>query len=390
MTHKLVIEPLDQRALSQRRRCHCEVTPSGLELLPAERKALLARWVKRGGRSKWETLLKDAGTANLQLADSLRDWLLRHGWASVEEERRHNEWWPLWLELRELPTLRAALGIADKEAEAHRWESLRTELIAYNNERLVSALESLDVMPVARALARCDLIQALQRWQEAGTRRDFALFARGGTKDITETEWRWLEETVDLAEFNIERHTPLLLLSAPLQLTLPHGQINLAACADFAALTPATVAKITEASGIPSRWHLIENRTSFERVARKRAHDCGVIWLPGFPPSWWRDAVDCLLDLAPAPAHISCDPDPAGISIALQAAELWQQRGLAWQPLGMGADDLAGLAARKPLTEQDRQRLAGLLAEPRLPSSLAELARWMQEHGEKGEQEGYL
>lgn len=387
------VEPLDERAVCKRRKRFCIDAATKLELLPSEWSELLTRWVKRGGNSRWETLLKDAGAANLTLADALREWLLRRGWAVVIEERKHGDWWPQSLELRNLPQLRAALGISDKEHDAQRWQAVREELKACCDDTLAPALLALDELPVHRALARHDLIAALQRWQDAqqcGTRRDFALFARGDTKALSESEWNWLEQTLDLAEFRIERHTPMLLLSAPLTLTLPHGQLDLACCTDFAALTPATLQAVTAASGTISCWQLVENRTSFERVARQREHDAGVIWLPGFPPGWWRNSVGQLLDLAPAPARIACDPDPAGIAIALKAAELWLQRDLAWQPWKMSATDLAALRVRKPLTEVDRLQLAALRQATVLPAQLAELAEWMLEHGEKGEQEGYV
>ncbi|OGS96749.1 MAG: hypothetical protein A3H31_00285 [Gallionellales bacterium RIFCSPLOWO2_02_FULL_57_47] len=387
------VEPLDERALTKRRKRFRLESASHLEPIPVEWRELLTRWVKRGGKSRWETLLKDAGTASLQLAEALREWLLRQGWAIVIEERKHGDWWPQSIELRNLPQLRAALGISDKEEDAQRWHALRETLSACCDDSLVPALLALDELPVQRALARHDLIEALQRWQDAqrsGTRRDFALFARADTKGLSEAEWNWLEQTLDLAEFRIERHTPLLLLSAPLTLTMPHGKFDLASCADFAALTPATLQSAASASGTISRWQLVENRTSFERVARQREHDAGVIWLPGFPPGWWRNAVGQLLDLAPAPAHIACDPDPAGIAIALKAAELWLQRDLAWLPWKMSATDLAALRVRKPLIEVDRLQLAALRQATALPAPLAELAEWMLEHGEKGEQEGYL
>ena len=47
------------------------------------------------------------------------------------------------------------------------------------------AVLALDELPVQRALARHDLIFKLHDWQaqqQSGTRRDFALFARGDTK----------------------------------------------------------------------------------------------------------------------------------------------------------------------------------------------------------------
>lgn len=387
------VEWLGDRATAKQRRLVPTNSPSGLELLPAEWRDLLARWARRDGKSKWETLLKDAGTARMQTADALRAWLLRHGWAEVVEERRHSDWWPLWLELHELPALRAELGLADRETNARRWDSVRAELATLNDESLSPAIAALDDLPVQRALARHDLILALHRWnhaQQAGTRRDFALFARGDTKAVTESEWNWLEAILDLAESGIERHTPLLLLAAPAVLHLANGRLDVAACPDFTAVTPATFESITHIEGAISHWHLIENRTSFERAARKRERDAGIIWLPGFPPGWWRAAIARLLVLAPAPARISCDPDPAGIAIAMQAGELWRERQLAWEPWKMGADDLSDLAARKALSDSDRRELERLLLASDLPAALAELARWMLERGEKGEQEGYL
>jgi hypothetical protein len=389
----IITVPLDQRKVSQRRKRFCERQPEQLGQIPGEWRELLARWVKRGGNSRWETLCKDAGVTGNQVAHGLLEWLLREGWASVVEHRQHGGWWPQALELRNMPKLRAALGINDKTQDAQRWQTAREKLESLCGVNLAPALLALDELPVNRALARYDLVAALQRWQDAqksGTRRDFAFEARGDTKGVSEAEWNWLERTLDLAEYRIERHTPLLLLSAPLTLMLPHGQLDLAVCADFAALTPDTLQSATSATGVITHWKLVENRTSFERAARQRCHDEGVIWLPGFPPDWWRKSVGHLLDLAPAPAHIACDPDPAGIAIAMLAAELWRQRQLAWQPLKMGADDLSGLSARKALCEPDRQQLESLLAADALPAMLAGLAHWMLEHGEKGEQEGYL
>lgn len=137
------------------------------------------------------------------------------------------------------------------------------------------------------------------------------------------------------------------------------------------------------------RWRLIENRTSFERLARKSEANTGVIWLPGFPPSWWRETVSRLLHLAPAPADIACDPDPAGIEIASLAAEIWQAAGLDWQPWMMDRAQLAALPHRQSLTPRDRERLAVLRTRP-LPTALEQLLEWMEEHEEKGEQEGFL
>jgi hypothetical protein len=386
-------EPLDKRRVCQKRRRTATCPPQPLDTLPAEWRELLARWVQRGGNSHWETLRNDAGTNRVQLAYTLLDWLLRSGWAAVTQQWKHSDWLPQRVELLRQPELRKSLGLRDKDDDAQRWKEIRASLQTLNNEALVPAVLALDDLPVQRALERHDLILKLHDWQtqqQSGTRRNFAWFARDDTKVIKDSEWNWLESAIDLAEFGIERHTQLLLVSAPLLLHLPHGHIDLAASPDFAALTPSTMQAVTSASGTVNRWQLVENRTSFENVSKKREVDTGVIWLPGFPPTWWREAVGSLLDLARAPAYIACDPDPAGIAIALKAAELWRKRDLAWQAWKMDASDLATLRARKPLSEGDKLQLVALRQNPSLPATLNELLEWMLEHAEKGEQEGYL
>lgn len=369
----------------------CE--PQPLDYLPAEHRELLARWIKRGGNSRWETLLKDAGTTNLQLADALLDWLLRNGWAVVTEQHRLSEWWPQQIKLLHLPQLRTLFGLRDKDDDALRWQTERVPLQALLNTPLAPAVAALDGLPPHRALVRGGLILRLNDWQEQlrqGTYRDFALFARGDTKSISDTEWDWLNSLLDLAEFGIERHIPLLLIAAPLSLHLPNGKIDLEASPDFSALTPSTLKSVVAVSSEVQRWVLVENRTSFERLAKRREDHEAVVWLPGFPPGWWKEAMGRLLDLVPAPALLSCDPDPAGIAILLNAAELWRERQLNWQPHKMSAGDLAMLRMRKPLSQEDYKQLDSLKNNPTLPSILSELMNWMLQRGEKGEQEGYL
>ncbi|MBU1395631.1 MAG: hypothetical protein KKE84_05755 [Gammaproteobacteria bacterium] len=370
-----------------RRQRVAEPPPRGLDTLPDGWRQLLKRWVRRGGDSRWETLKGAAGVGRQNLAQALLDWLLDNGWVVLTEKFERAEWWPYRVQFQESATLRASLGIADADAISTNWQALRDALPPDT-----PLLDALDALPPKTALARADLATALARWQleqRNGTQRDFALFARGTTKAVTSAEWAWLAIATDLAEWGIERHTPLLLVAAPVTLHLPQGVLNLAACADFCALTPATLAPATSADGAPACWHLVENRTSFERVARTRAANAGVIWLPGFPPGWWREAVAHLLTLAPAPAAIACDPDPAGIAIALQAGALWQAAGLDWQPWHMDIATLQSLPSHSPLNAWDQTRIAQL-AQIALPDSLSELLGYMREHNVKGEQEGIL
>jgi len=392
MADELVVEYPDGRAVPRRRRRFNPGNPQSLAALPAEWRELLGCWVKRGGNSRWETLLKDAGVARQQTAQSLLDWLLRHGWAVVDEDKKLGDWWPVRLELRELSQLKLALGLPDASDLAARRDALLAQLEMQSSPELEPVLAAFEAMPARRALDRGALVLALLDWREqgrSGTRRDFALFARRDTKDITEAEWRWLDEQLDLAAFGVERHIPLLLIAAPLALQLPGGRLELAAFPDFAALTPDTIMAATAAQGEIRQWVLVENRTSFDRIAKKRTLDRGVIWLPGYPPHWWQEAVAHLLALSPAPALIACDPDPAGIAIALAVAGLWRQAGLDFEPWMMSPDDLMALPKRKALTGRDLEHLRQLQAGD-LPQVLRALAEVMLQCGEKGEQEGYL
>ncbi|MGH8542300.1 MAG: DUF2399 domain-containing protein, partial [Gammaproteobacteria bacterium] len=101
------------------------------------------------------------------------------------------------------------------------------------------------------------------------------------------------------------------------------------------------------------------------------------------------ESVEHLITLLPAPARIACDPDPAGIEIALQAGRLWEEARLAWEPWCMDVRTLAALPSTRPLESSDRERLQRLRQRP-LPADLGELAEWMLAHDRKGEQEGVL
>lgn len=60
-----------------------------------------------------------------------------------------------------------------------------------------------------------------------------------------------------------------------------------------------------------------------------------------------------------------------------------------WQPWRMDSEILSGLKRKKALTENDKDRLNRLLLQP-MSETLRELAAWMLENGEKGEQEGIV
>jgi hypothetical protein len=351
----------------QRRRRQSNFSSAPLDAWPSAWRDLAARWLRRDAvRAKWLTLLSSAGGDGFETAYDVLEALLTNGWVAVDEAFQQGRWQPVWVEFLDLPALRAALGLPAPGATKLAQETARSELL--------TSLERWNTDPARPAQA---------------TRRDFAQFARGNTKGITAAEWEWLEIQADLAACGIGNHTPLLCIAAPIVLFLPQARLDLAATPDFLGLSPATLAAATGSEPAVRGWTLVENRTSFERVVRGRSDNEGVLWLPGFPPSWWQAAVTRLLQLAPAPARIACDPDPAGIEIALTAGKRWEEAKLDWQPWRMDAVDLASLSARKPLTSRDRERLTVLLA-GNLPEKLRAVALAMQARDEKGEQEGYL
>lgn len=233
-------------------------------------------------------------------------------------------------------------------------------------------------------------MEALDGWileERNGTRRDFAHYALGDTKGVSPAEWSWLENALSLEEMGIFKHTPAIWLRAPLSLISSTGWLNLCGVPDFIGLTPETLKHVVTIEGKVERWFLLENRTVFERAARQRGGGDGVVWTPGFAPDWWKEGVAKILELCPAPALIACDPDPAGIEIALDVGRLWTGMSLKWEPWCMDVATLLGINRKKSITDDDRDRLNRLLSMP-MPEVLKELALWMLKNGVKAEQEG--
>ena len=359
--------------------------------LPGEQAELLRRWIKPNlARRKWTTLLAGTGSQHLETALKLADWLLRHGWSVQYEKRAGSHWNITWLEFPRLDALRELFQLPNPEQLSKEWSTVSKYLFADTD--LAAARDALTSLPLPRRLQRFALLENLACWRAGnrqGTRRDFALLARGDSKGISTAEWNWLAVAVDLEKSGIFEHTPHLLVAGPICLHTATGIIDLNASADWSALTPETIASALRCDGQPRVWRLVENLTSFERSARQRTPDMAIAWLPGFPPGWWQESMRQLLAVAPAPAEIACDPDPAGIAIALQAAKLWEAVNLPWLPFAMQRDDLLAAPQRKPLSDHDRQQLTHLLSET-LPPTLHQLADTLLELGEKAEQESYL
>lgn len=351
---------------------------------------LLRDWVKQGGeRRAWDALLKKAGGNRVHDAWPLLDELLKAGLVELEEKRQNGRWQPIWVDFPEMETLRELCGLTNRDAL--RRIQLEQEGFPLGNSILDPLTVSLAQLPVERAVRRHTLLVALDTWiteARSGTRRDFALFATGDTKGMSSAEWGWFETALgELAEVGIDRHTPAVWLRAPITLVFEQGKIDLRTVPDCVALTPATLERLIGREGQLERWLILENRTTFERVARKATTAMGVIWVPGFAPSWWKQAVKTLIYNCPAPVWVSCDPDPSGIEIALDIGRLFTECGFVWEPWYMDRATLYALKHKKMLAPDDRVRLERLLASE-LPEKLMSLAEGIMETGKKGEQEG--
>ena len=357
---------------------------------PAAWRDLLIQWLDGASKRRWDTLISRAGNAGFSSAHALLEALLRAGLVETDESREHGQWKTRQVVFIDPTSLRATLGLPDTDALRAR---LTDEITAPpQDSRLAPLWTELPNYPPARGLERCALLRKLDAWiaeNRFGTRRDFALFARGTTKAITSAEWKWLEDLPDFTAFGIERHAPALWLRAPLTLRFSGKVIDLSAAPDMIGISPATINTLDGADGEIGCWRVVENRTSFERVAREYGGIDGVIWLPGFAPGWWKKSVQRILRHKPAQALVACDPDPAGISIAFDAGTVWQSSGLTWQPWTMDVHYLTQLDARLPLTSHDKVLLEQLSVR-NLPPALRALAEWMHVNNEKGEQESYL
>jgi DNA topoisomerase VI subunit A len=381
---------------SRQRRWIAAFDTGALTLLPGPQHALLLKWLKSSAeRRNWDGLLKLADT-QVELAESLSQSLFDCGAAAREEELKYAIWQPLALIWRDYESLCRAIGVTTRNTLSATitasWHA--AQHVVWQRASLANAYQALNGAHTEKDAGRLVLLRKINEWLlagKSGTRRDFSLFARGQTKQLSVSEWAWLQEVADLSDCGIERHEPALWLAGDVQLQIGERWLDLGAAGDFVALTPQTIARIKAGKTSATHYRLVENRTSFERVARaKDAAGEIVVWLPGYAPTWWRTALAQLLTALPLPARISCDADPDGVQIAINAAQVWGAQKLAWQPHAMAAANIAGAAHKLPMTEHDMQLAASLLAKPDLAPGLADLLRWCLQNNVKAEQENWL
>ncbi len=363
--------------------------------LSEDERHLLRDWADESRAAvKWDALRKRARIDRLELADRLSSNLLRAGVCELREKFDKGFWRCVELSWTDLPALQAELGLeTDADRQLAKAE-VQTQLRALFDDEWVGEvsgqlLDSPATLKTKRA--RTELLAGLGSWiraEASGLRQDFALHARPHTKAIVDTEWEWLERHFDLAGLRIGRFMPVLWLAGDAALSSATATIDLR----FAPLLGLPCETITSLSALvnpPAYYWLIENRASFEKQALQRPEGCCLVWTAGRPANAWLRALQALLRLAPAPAWISADADPAGIEIAMAAVQPWRTAGLPWEPRYMD-DELLREAKRLPLNTYDLRCLQRLQEEPDLPPMLARLAEAMRQLQGKAEQEAWL
>jgi hypothetical protein len=372
---------------------------TALPALSSMQQTVLLKWLKSDAQERsWQSLLQAAGSSQLEAAEALVQTLLLCGAVGLKEELHHGQWRPWRVVWTDLEGLQALAGVPTRSQREADKANLNMDLqaLAQAHPWLSAAVHSVltDALTAASKTARADLLQALVLWQQAqrqGMRQDFALAARGHTKAISNTEWDWLAATVPLETLGIGRFEPLFWLAGSIALC-PAAESN-GPQASWAAWgfvgVPCRNLDAMRVAHPPKIYWLIENRACFERQASRLPPGTCLVWLPGRPSSAWLQAMRYLLSQAPAPADISCDPDPAGIQIALTAGALWDEAALPWQAVHM-ASEIWCAGTTLPLNDYDRRVLAELQVHPGLPTDLAKLRNDLLSSGTKAEQEGWL
>src|ERR1700693_4890285 len=255
-----------------------EFDASMLPLLTGTQRVVLLQWLKiKAAKPKWDTLLRTAvqhGGQPVEVAEALAQSLVECGAATLEQRRERAIWQNnarLWSDA-DAPGLALVLATTESRRTAFETEWKAAKKTEWQRSSLAEAYQSLQDLPAQRANARLTLLVKLNAWLIAGktgTRYEFSLFGFGQTKhEISRAEWAWLEECIGLDDCGIQRHAPALWLAGDIQLKIGGRWLDVGAACDAVALTPATLANLNSARSKAIRYRLVENRTSFERLAR--------------------------------------------------------------------------------------------------------------------------
>jgi len=366
--------------------------PKNPGVLGADHLETVRLWVATiSARRKWNSMLTNCTFAQAAAAPGTLELLVEYGWVQVEEKRSSRGWEPAWVEFLDLEGLRERLGLTNRAKERATSEELSADFV---HPQIRAAFEGVRTASPAVRIKRHNLLLALDQWvadSREGTRRDFSLVARGDTKGVTPAEWQWLDAALNLESLGVVKHTPQIRISFPGQLVFLDGTLDARVLRGPMGLDPEDITRVLGTRDLPEgfTWKIRENFTTFQKAVQEHRDTSIVVWVPGFAPHWWLRAVEKLLEIAPGPLEVGCDPDPSGVMIAMQVVDLWESLDLPWTPVGMSGRDIQDAPAVKELNASDRKAIEGLLGTPSASSFHAFLLE-MQKLGVKAEQEGIL
>lgn len=336
---------------------------------------------------RWRTLAAQAGVQGQGSLLRLVRKLLQLNWVEVVEQRDRRGWNPVELQVVKLDRIRVAAGL---ENLGQRDITL-SELRAYGARSPVTAQlqHALDRASATMQLRRRAWLPAIDAWLAAsrnGTLRDFAYALTGKTKGLTHADIAWLRVHEVTEACSLVPHAFQLLVSGHFALAGDWQPGIEWVLGPFPGPTSIGEDALSGAVRLAPRvWVVVENRTVFDRAARISSR-CGVIWVPGYAPVAWLAMVGKLLDRMPARAMVLCDPDPAGVELALRALRPWRERGLVWQVEGMSLADAATLPSDRPLSAWDAETLRRVAPEV-AGTPLEDTVHWLAETRRKVEQE---
>jgi len=195
---------------------------------------------------------------------------------------------------------------------------------------------------------------------------------------------------VDLESIGIAVHIPMVRIKIPGCLMFPEGQVDFRLLPGAVALTMEQIIRATGFVGEVTCWKVVENLTSFERVVASSGETEGIVWVPGFAPTWWIHSVSHLVSMTKALGKVACDPDPAGLLIASMVGEIWEKKSLVWDPWFMDQKDFENKGNLVPMTEVDLRLLDTFNNRKLKHPSLVTLAKWLEVHKVKSEQESFV
>jgi hypothetical protein len=368
-----------------------------LPRLSSSETEIMGKWLQSDTKERrWESLLKAAGVDRLNRVEPLVHTLLHAGALELKETFAGGRWQAHAIVWRDVAEMQRAVGVRTKSERDASQDAIRSKLVSLKegNAWVANAVDAC-LQSTAQMPARAELLVALVQWVQAqsqGLRQDFARRARGKTKAISPGEWKWLESEFSLEALGVGRFEPMLWLAGDVAFQRVDADVRLAVDAKalgFLGLPCNDIRGSLSVSKRPESYWLIENRACFERQARIVEPGVCIVWLPGRPSGDWLSTIEHLLTQAPAPAVISCDPDPAGIEITLTAGAVWQAQGLPWNP-GFMAPVYWQDGTVLPLNSYDKRVLADLQTREDLSLELAQLRDYLLSSDSKAEQEGWL